>query len=59
MYDLLSRYNQVTVSEMYDLVGLTGKFTDERYGWTDLRGAEPVRVQGGYILGLPKPEPLD
>jgi len=58
MFDLVSRYGQVTVSELYDLVGLTGNFTDEKYGWTDLRGADAERVRDGYVLRLPKPEPL-
>jgi len=59
MFDLISKYDQATVSDLLELVGLEGKFTDERWGWTDFRGAIPRRVNDGYLLDLPKPEPLD
>lgn len=60
MYDLLSRYEQVTVSDLYELIGVESKFTDEKWGWRKLDGARSVRVTGGgYLLDLPKPEQLD
>lgn len=58
LYDLVDRYNQATVSDLYDLVGETPSFTDEKWGWTDLRGAGARRISGGYLLDLPRPEPL-
>lgn len=58
MDELLDMYNQVSVGDLYDLVGITGNYTDEKYGWTNLRNAEPVRVRDGYLLKLPKPGPL-
>ena len=57
--DLITRYGQATVSDLYDLVGLEGKFTDEKWGWTRLDGADIVRVREGYVLKLPRPETLD
>lgn len=59
MGELIAQYGQVTVSDLYDLCGLSGAFTDEKWGWTDLRDASPQRVQNGYLLDLPKPEQLD
>lgn len=59
MYELLSKYNQVTVADLYDLVGIDGKFTDDSWGWTRLDGSKAVRVNNGYILDLPKPEQID
>jgi hypothetical protein len=59
LYDIIARYEQATVSDLYELVGVSGNFTDEKYGWTDLRGSEAVRVRDGYLLSLPKPEQLD
>jgi hypothetical protein len=59
LFDLVERYNQATVSDLYELVGVTGDFTDEKYGWTDLRGAAPTRVRNGYLLDLPRPELLN
>lgn len=59
LFDLTREYGHATVNDLYELTGITGSFTDERYGWTDLRGLAAVRVSGGYLLDLPKPEPLD
>ena len=59
MFDVLNQYNQVTVGDLYELVGLEGTFTDQKWGWTDLRGAGAVRVRNGYLLDLPRPEQLD
>jgi hypothetical protein len=59
MYELIERYQQVTVSDLYDLVGIASAFTDERWGWTDLNGSGVTRIKGGYLLDLPKPDPLD
>jgi len=57
--DLCDRYGQATVSDLYELVGVTGDFTDEKYGWTDMRSAGVSRVRNGYLLDLPRPEVLD
>lgn len=61
MYDILnSEYRQVTVADLYDLLGKSTTFTQNKYGWRDLRGA---RVAGspsrGYFLDLPRPMALD
>ena len=59
MFDVLKQYNQINVGDLYELVGLEGTFTDQKWGWTDLRGAGAVRVRNGYLLDLPRPEQLD
>jgi len=59
LFDLVDRYDSASVSDLYELVGITGDFTDEKYGWVDLRGAGVTRSREGYLLNLPKPEPLD
>lgn len=59
MYDILSRYESVTVSDLYELVGLRGDHTDLKWGWTDLHGASVDRLRnGGFLLDLPQPEAL-
>ena len=59
LFDLVSRYEVATVSDLYELVGVAPNYTDDKYGWTDIRGAGVQRVRNGYLLDLPKPEPLD
>jgi hypothetical protein len=59
LYELLSRYEQVSVSDLYDLVGVSGEWTDEKYGWTNLSGSNITRVREGYLLNLPKPDVIN
>lgn len=59
MDELLRRYKMVSVADFYDLVGITGKTTDNRYGWTDLRTAEVVSDRDGYLIKLPRAIALD
>lgn len=58
MDELIDRYGIVSVADLYDMVGVTGNYTDNKYGWTSIRNAKPVRVRGGYTLRLPKAMPL-
>ena len=59
MDELISTYNVASVADLYDLVGITGNYTDYRYGWTDIRSASVVRIRDGYIIKLPKALPLN
>lgn len=59
LFDLTAKYETATVSDLYDLVGVSGNYTDDKWGWVDLRGAGVTRVRNGYLLDLPRPEPLD
>lgn len=60
MYELLSKYEYVSVFDLYTLAGITPNPTDEKYGWTDLRGA---KIEGsprrGWWLSLPRCSSLD
>lgn len=59
MDELISTYGLVSVADLYDLVGITGNYTDNKYGWTDIRSAAVIRVRDGYMLKLPKALPLN
>lgn len=60
MYMILDKWGSVSVADFCELVGVTGKYTDNNYGWYDLKDATINRARdGGYIIKLPKPEPLD
>ena len=59
MDELLDTYNVVSVADLYDLVGISCSYTDNKYGWTNLRNAEVIRVRDGYFLKLPKAGPID
>ena len=59
--DLMIRtYGQVTVGDLYKMLGEPYAFTDERWGWKTLRGAgSPRRIRNGYLLQLEEPIELD
>lgn len=59
MYDLLREYDNVSLSDLYSLVGMSSNYVDGNWGWLDLTGSGIQRVRDGYILNLPKPGPLD
>jgi len=59
MDELIETYGDVSVDDLYSLVGITdNNYMNAKYGWTDLRDARPVRVRDGYILKLPKAMPI-
>ena len=57
MGDLIYDYGQCTVSDLYEFVDITPKFTDNKYGWTELGETNDhiKRVHDGYLLYLPRP----
>lgn len=57
--DLIQRYQIASVADLYDLCGMTCDYTDYKYGWTDLRGADVLRDRGHFFIKLPKPMPID
>jgi hypothetical protein len=59
MFDILENYDAVSVADLHGLVGWTSTHTDQKWGWTELHGADVRRVRDGYILILPKTVPLD
>jgi len=52
--DVIDEYSIVAVSTLYDLVEITGSYTDDQWGWDDLRDARVRRVREGYLLDLPR-----
>lgn len=56
---LVDNYGTATVSDLYDLVGVTSDYTDQKWGWSDLALASVRGVRGGYILDLPRPIVID
>ena len=59
MDELIATYQLVSVADFYDLVGVSGNYTDNKYGWTDIRNASVIHVRDGYMIKLPKALPLN
>ena len=58
MDEIMEEYEIVRVADLYDLVGVTGAHTDNKYGWTNIRNAKIVRVRDGYMIEMPRALPL-
>lgn len=56
LISICDQYDVATVGDLYGMAGISQSYTDENWGWRDLRGGRAVRSRNGYILDLPKPE---
>lgn len=54
MENILDKYDVVTISDLYQLVGLPDEYTDNDYGWTNLANASVDRCREGYAIRLPR-----
>lgn len=59
MDELIETYGLVRVADLYDLVGISGSYTDNKYGWTNIRNAQIVHVRDGYMIKMPRAIPID
>ena len=57
--DIIQVYQVARVADLFDLVGVTGSYTDNNYGWPNLDRAGYQRVRDGYLLTFPKAIPID
>lgn len=58
MDEIMEEYDQVRVADLYDLVGISGDYTDNKYGWTNIHNARVVRTRDGYKIEMPRATPL-
>lgn len=59
MYTLLSQFGSVSVSDLEEMLGIKGEYTNQKYGWEDLTGSRLVRIRNGsYLLDLPPSQVL-
>jgi len=57
--EIVANYGRATVSDFYELVGKTGSYTDDKWGWFNMVGAHTERVGNGYLIALPRTEPVN
>lgn len=56
---LIKDYGTASVNDLYEMVEITGSFTDHRWGWDDVSRARVVHTRDGYILDLPPTKELE
>lgn len=54
LVDLIEEYGAVSIADLYEMIKITGAFTDNYWGWTNLSAASVKRIREGYLLVLPK-----
>lgn len=59
MDEIVETYGVVTVADLKDLVGITGNYTDNKYGWMSTAAMDVVRVREGYMIKVPRAVPID
>lgn len=60
MEDVIDQFGVASVGDLYDLAEIsTNNYAINKYGWSDLRSAQVVRVRDGYMLKLPRALPLN
>lgn len=60
MEDMIDKYDHVSVADFYELCGVSSNYTDNKWGWFQLNGANVSRTRGGgYLVSLPRPEIID
>lgn len=52
-------YEQVSIAEMFDLMEITGKYTDNNWGWTRKSDIGIRRVSNGYLIDVAEAEALE
>lgn len=58
MIDCVDKYEQISVADLNELIGVQSANVDHRWGWTNLNQASIRQVRDGYMLELPPMEEL-
>ena len=53
MFDILEAFDYVTLADLYGMVGLPSKYTDNNWGWIRLGDSNITQIRDGWILNLP------
>lgn len=58
LVDMTIEYGEATVRAFYELSNIEADYTDDKYGWTNLRDAYVDRTRNGHIIVFPPTRPL-
>lgn len=59
MWRRIDDYGQVSIAEMLDLMEISGKYTDNNWGWTNRNEIGLRRVANGYLIDVAEAVLLD
>lgn len=55
MNETMNTYGSVSVSDLYDLIGMSGDYKYNKYGWTDISSAKIIGTKHNYKLSIDAP----
>lgn len=55
MEEIVRQYGKISVSDMFDMIGLSCNRIANRYGWKNIRNVRIERTDGGWRINLPTP----
>jgi hypothetical protein len=58
LVDFTIEYGEATVRAFYEFSNIEADYTDDKYGWTNLRDAYVDRTRNGHVIVFPPPRPL-
>lgn len=58
MSTIIDSYDVVSVADLKEMMGLVRSYVDDSWGWTSIIEANVRQIREGYLLDLPKPEPI-
>ena len=56
--DIIDQYDETSVGDLNDLIGIQGSHVDNKWGWTYLGDTQIRQVREGFLIDLPQPEQL-
>ncbi len=59
LYDRIDRYQNASIADLFEAVGLTSNYAQTRWGWTDKDQIGIKRVSDGYLIDVDEAGPLD
>lgn len=58
MAEIMEKYGQFSVADLYSSVGIKPNYTDERWGWTTLNAFDVRSSREGWVIVSDSPEPI-
>lgn len=59
MIERIRKTGSVSIAEMFDLLDIPSRYTDNNYGWDDERDIGLKRVNAGFLIKVTEPKYLD
>lgn len=56
--DIIETHDAASLADFYSLLGLPSSFVDNSWGWTSMSGSAIQQVRDGYMLLIPRPQPI-